>query len=255
MMSQADQIRKHLMERYVRDFRNSDEDTLSIRAGDVVRDMSLHGRTPNVCSVLGGQKFLTLAGLEIVDRIGPAQSTTTTYFYRRDVSSYDPPPAPPEKPLPSGREPDPGSSATASLMRVGRGLLALREGLEPYVTKHMRNHLGDGWRQSVNRAEHGGRRSDSLDVQALLNAMIRYWKDVFQRDGLTRDVQNLVHTCLIARNDSAHYSGELEGRVALRYLDAMQAVLAAIGAAEHERKVKEIYEEQRAANERQGGAE
>ena len=254
MMSQADEIRKHLMERYVRDFRNSDEDTLSIRAGDVVRDMSLHGRTPNVCSVLGGQKFLTLAGLEIVDRIGPAQSTTTTYFYRRDVSSYDPPPAPPENPLPGGREPDPESSATASKMRVEHGLVALREGLEPYVTKHMRNHPDDGLWQSANRAEHGRRRNDSLDVQALLNTMIRYW-DVFQRDGLTREERTLVNLCRDARNKSAHFSGEMKGRVAERYLDAMREVLAAIGAAEHEHKVKEIYEEQRAANERQGGTE
>ena len=45
--------------------------------------MGLVNRTPAVCSVLKGTKFQRMAGLELADRDGPAQSTTTIYLYRQ----------------------------------------------------------------------------------------------------------------------------------------------------------------------------
>ena len=79
---QADAIREYALANYVAPWRESDADTLTIRAGDVVREMGLRNVTPNVCNALEGTKFLSLANLELVRRDGPRRSTTTTYHYR-----------------------------------------------------------------------------------------------------------------------------------------------------------------------------
>ena len=87
MPSQADEIRRHALECYVWPWRKSGASTLSVQAGDVVRTMGLRDRTPNVCSALGSHKFLQEAGLALIERRGPRQSTTTTFRYRRSDAS------------------------------------------------------------------------------------------------------------------------------------------------------------------------
>ena len=54
---------------------------MSLRAGDVARDMGLNNRAAAVCSALGSKQFLREAGLRLVERIGPRQSTTTEFCY------------------------------------------------------------------------------------------------------------------------------------------------------------------------------
>ena len=81
--SQADQIRQYALENYVEPWRESGDETLAIRAGDVEREMGLRQATPNVCSALEGRKFQALANVVLVSREGPRRSTTTTYCYRQ----------------------------------------------------------------------------------------------------------------------------------------------------------------------------
>ena len=80
---QADRIRQFVVERYVRPFLSGCAKQLTIRAGNVAKDMGLEGRIPNICSVLRGEKLLTDAKLELVGCEGPpsGQSTTMTYIY------------------------------------------------------------------------------------------------------------------------------------------------------------------------------
>ena len=80
-MKQADRIRQHALTRHVHPARAADHGTLTIRVGDVCRDMGLQNRVPNVCSALRSRTFLDLAGLELLERIGPEQSTTTRFHY------------------------------------------------------------------------------------------------------------------------------------------------------------------------------
>ena len=80
-MKQADRIRQHALTHHVRPARAADHGTLTIRVGDVCRDMGLQNRVPNVCSALRSRAFLDLAGLEFLERIGPEQSTTTRFQY------------------------------------------------------------------------------------------------------------------------------------------------------------------------------
>ena len=58
-----------------------------------------------------------------------------------------------------------------------------------------------------------------------------------------------------ARNSAAHFSGEMAAREALRYLDAMRELSAAVGAAPQAKIIEELYDDQRAANGTQATAE
>ena len=107
MPSKADEIRAYALERYVRPWRGSDEKYLAIRAGDVVRGMRLHNATPNVCSSLASRKFQRDAGIVLVRREGPHQSTTTTFYYEPDRMTPEPPTRPRTSSTarPGGRQP------------------------------------------------------------------------------------------------------------------------------------------------------
>ena len=63
--------------------RRSGKERLSLRAGDIHRELKLVNRVPAVCSVLGSKKFQTENRLRTIGRSGPAsgQSTTTEFTY------------------------------------------------------------------------------------------------------------------------------------------------------------------------------
>lgn len=94
MPSKADKIRAYALEQHVRQWRESDEKRLVIRAGDVVRGMRLRNATPNVCSALASRKFQHEAGIVLVHRKGPRHSTTTTFHYESGSTIRNRPPRP-----------------------------------------------------------------------------------------------------------------------------------------------------------------
>jgi hypothetical protein len=86
----ADRIRMLGREKYVIPARARNEDRFSIRAGDVVRELSLSG-VNQVCSALKTRKFLQDNNLRLVDSSGPpsGQSTTVIYTYEFVDSKKD----------------------------------------------------------------------------------------------------------------------------------------------------------------------
>ena len=54
---------------------------MTVRAGDVAHELQLRNRVPAVCSALGSKLLLEQAGLRLVERRGPRQSTTTEFRY------------------------------------------------------------------------------------------------------------------------------------------------------------------------------
>lgn len=82
-MISADKIRSHGREKYVLPARSRKLLRFSIRAGDVVKELGLHGRVNSACSALKSRVFLEQNRLRLVDRTGPSsgQSTTVTYTY------------------------------------------------------------------------------------------------------------------------------------------------------------------------------
>lgn len=79
--SGADRIRRHVRSRYIDPTRRAGRTRVTIRAGDVARDLGLSNRVPSICSALGSKLLLEQAGLVLLDRRGPRQSTTTEFDY------------------------------------------------------------------------------------------------------------------------------------------------------------------------------
>ncbi len=131
--------------------------------------------------------------------------------------------------------------------RVEQGLEALRQGLDPYVAKHMEDRHGNNWRQYASRAQGGGASND-LDVYALLKTLLDNWQDLFRNDDRLRKARSFVSLCIDARNNTAHFAGKLEAREALRHLDAIRELLVAIGADTQRQTLDSLYEEQSGAD-------
>lgn len=79
--SGADRIRRHVRVRHIDPARRDGRNTVTIRAGDVARELHLGNRVPAVCSALGSKLLLEQARLRLVERRGPRQSTTTEFRY------------------------------------------------------------------------------------------------------------------------------------------------------------------------------
>lgn len=78
-MTQADQIREAALAIYVQPARLAGHQEITIRAGDLHREMGLSNSMPAVCGALRSRKFEELAGLRRVEVTGPAQGANV-YF-------------------------------------------------------------------------------------------------------------------------------------------------------------------------------
>ena len=79
--SGADRIRRHVRTRYIGPARRDGRNTVTVRAGDVARDLQLVNRVLAICSALGSKLLLDQARLRLVERRGSRQSTTTELRY------------------------------------------------------------------------------------------------------------------------------------------------------------------------------
>ena len=138
-------------------------------------------------------------------------------------------------------------AAIDARQRVDRGLEALRAGLGPYVERHLRDRHGYRWRDHVSRAR-GDEAEGELDVYALLKTLLDNWNDLFRHDSQLHRARSFISLAMDARNRSAHFTGELSTREALRYLDAMCELAAAAGTIAQAEIIEKIYVEQAQAS-------
>jgi len=80
--SSADRIRRFILSHYIVPARNHGEKTVTVRAGDVHAQMSLHGQHANVCQAMRGYKFLNLANVKIKSSKGPLAGGNTYFTYQ-----------------------------------------------------------------------------------------------------------------------------------------------------------------------------
>lgn len=139
------------------------------------------------------------------------------------------------------------NSALEARQRVEKGLEELRQGLGPYVSKHMKDRHGNNWRHYASRAQGSGA-SDELDVYALLKTLLDNWRDLFSNDVKLRKARSFISLSLDARNSTAHFTGKLEAYEALRHLDAIRELLRAVGAEKQSEALDSLYAEQRATD-------
>jgi 5-methylcytosine-specific restriction enzyme B len=80
--SQADRIRQHVADNYANPARRRGENQFSVVSGDIHRDLGLANAMPAVCSALDSRKFAELIDGQLVDRVGPANSSTVRFTFR-----------------------------------------------------------------------------------------------------------------------------------------------------------------------------
>src|SRR6185437_7904164 len=86
-MSQADDIRRFVITRYIEPARSRGEERVSVKAGDVHREMDLNNAMPSVCSAIESNKFLVDADVTVASREGPANSSTVTLTFALNMKA------------------------------------------------------------------------------------------------------------------------------------------------------------------------
>ena len=80
MHANADCIRTHGFETFIKPARGAGLRTVSIIAGHVHKDLGLQNRMPAVCSALDSAKFLEPYNISVIRRIGPPQGSSVTWI-------------------------------------------------------------------------------------------------------------------------------------------------------------------------------
>jgi len=82
MMLPSDRVRDYVKRIYINPAKKNEKKTLSIRAGDIHKELGFSRRIPVVCSALRSRKFLKNCDIELTYVGGPNNSTTTTFTYQ-----------------------------------------------------------------------------------------------------------------------------------------------------------------------------
>jgi len=78
----SDRVRDHVKRIYIDPAKKAGKKTLSIRAGDIHKELGFSRRIPVVCSALRSRKLSKNCDIELTYIGGPNNSTTTTFTYR-----------------------------------------------------------------------------------------------------------------------------------------------------------------------------
>ena len=81
LMTLADEIREFVYQIYIQPARNTGENTVTIRAGDVHEQMSLVDRMPAVCGAIGTNKFENKYSVTLINRRGPTQGANVYFTF------------------------------------------------------------------------------------------------------------------------------------------------------------------------------
>ena len=78
----SDRVREHIKRNYIDPANKEGKKTLTIRAGDIHKELGFSRRIPVVCSALRSRKLSKKCGIELTYIGGPNNSTTTTFTYQ-----------------------------------------------------------------------------------------------------------------------------------------------------------------------------
>ncbi len=81
----SDRVRDYVKRKYINPAKKDGKETLSIRAGDIHKELGFSRRIPVVCSALRSRKFLKNCDIELAYIGEPNNSTTTTFTYRLKI--------------------------------------------------------------------------------------------------------------------------------------------------------------------------
>jgi hypothetical protein len=78
----SDRVREHVKRKYIDPAKKEGKKSLSIRAGEIHRELGFTRRIPVVCSALRSRKLQKICDIELTYVGGPNNSTTTTFAYK-----------------------------------------------------------------------------------------------------------------------------------------------------------------------------
>jgi 5-methylcytosine-specific restriction protein B len=81
-MSYSDDVRHYCIENYIKPARENRENKITLRAGDIHKELNYSNRMPLVCSALGSIKFETEANIEKISITGPLNGANALFHYR-----------------------------------------------------------------------------------------------------------------------------------------------------------------------------
>jgi len=82
IMRPSDRVRDHVKRKYIDPAKKDGKNSLSIRAGDIHKELGFSRRIPVVCSALRSRKLQKNCAVELTYIGGPNNSTTTTFTYK-----------------------------------------------------------------------------------------------------------------------------------------------------------------------------
>ena len=80
-MTLADEIRDFVQKYYIQPAQKRGEKRITIRAGDIHREMGLADRMPAVCGAIGTRMFEKLCEVRLIERIGPTQGANVFFTF------------------------------------------------------------------------------------------------------------------------------------------------------------------------------
>lgn len=144
----AKSIREYIRSRYLEPARLKRETLVTIRAGDIHRELGLRNRVPNVCQVMESKLLEKEAGVKVSSKQGPPSGRGTTltityavdlYATRSGTSSRDG-----QKDKAAHPSPHPGVDMFFALRGLGADLYAPEGGGETWLKKERAEFYGPG---------------------------------------------------------------------------------------------------------------
>ena len=82
MLRPSDRVRDHVKKNYIDPAKKDGKNSLSLKAGDIHKELGFSRRIPVVCSALRSRKLQKKCNIELSYVGGPNNSTTTTFTYK-----------------------------------------------------------------------------------------------------------------------------------------------------------------------------
>lgn len=80
-MPLADRIRRHVIEKYIKPARSEGRAQVTVRAGDVHKELGLEAKMPSVCTALDAEQFWDDAHVTLIARGGPLHGATAEWVW------------------------------------------------------------------------------------------------------------------------------------------------------------------------------
>jgi 5-methylcytosine-specific restriction protein B len=77
----SDAIRKHVLEKYVVPARERGTRSITLKSGEIHKQLLLSERLPQVCSAIDARRFEIEANARLIDRSGPPVSPGVTWRF------------------------------------------------------------------------------------------------------------------------------------------------------------------------------